>query len=71
MQPKSDSPLSSKEQGRHLFRERTKHRLFRRFPSGAPLWALIHVPNICLDLEDAVARIGVGAEEFGRALSLA
>jgi hypothetical protein len=34
------------------------------------LWALIYVLDIVLDGEDAVARIGVGAEEFGWLLSL-
>ena len=44
---------------------------WRRLPGEASLRALIDVLDICLDLEDAVAGIGVGAEEFGRALSLA
>jgi len=44
---------------------------WRRLPGEASLRALIDVLDICLDLEDAVAGIGVGAEKFGRARSLA
>ncbi len=39
--------------------------------SGVSLGALIQILDIFLDLNDAVAGIGVGAEEFGWALTLA
>ncbi len=50
------------------------NRLFRLLcgiPHVASLRTLTHILDIILDLEEAVAGIGVSAEEFGRALSLA
>ncbi len=60
---------------RYLLRRRRlpSGRSRQRIPvlGGVSLWALIHVLDICLNLEDAVAWIGVCAEEFRWALSLA